>query len=67
MPLNGYAEPGIDRNSEEVVQPFELTKPAETREEAYEQAAELVEHPKELIKAQNEEEKAQEQVIKKEG
>lgn len=65
MPQYGYAEPEMSK-SEEIVQPFELTKPAETREDAYEEVAKLTENPKELIKAQNEEEKAQEKVIKKE-
>ena len=51
--------------SEEIIQPLELTKPAETREDAYEEVAKLTENPKELIKAQNKEEKAQEKVLKK--
>lgn len=63
MPLYGYAEAEeVNKGSEEIVQPFELTRPAETREEAYENAAQLTENPKELIKAQNQEEKAQEKV-----
>lgn len=66
MPLSGYADAEVAKDSEEIVQPFELTRPAETREEAYEKAAQLTEDPKELIKAQNQEEKAQEKVIKKE-
>jgi hypothetical protein len=64
-PENGYAASEPNKSSEEIVQPFELTRPAETREEAYEEAAKLTEHPKELVKAQNEEEKAQEEVSKK--
>lgn len=64
-PQYGYAEPEVNRDPEEIVQPFELTRPAETREEAYEEAANLTENPKELIKAQNKEEKAQEKNLKK--
>lgn len=50
---------------EEIVQPFELTRPAGSREGAYEEAAKLVEDPKALVKAQNQEEKAQEQTVEK--
>lgn len=63
-PQYGYAE-STTTNSEEIIQPLELTKPAETREEAYEEVAKLTENPKELVKAQNKEEKAQEKVLKK--
>jgi hypothetical protein len=62
-----YAESEANNSSEPIIQPFELTRPAESREEAYEQAAELTENPKELIKAQNKEEKAEEKVLKKES
>jgi hypothetical protein len=48
----------------EVIQPFELTRPGATREEAYDEAAELNKDPKALVKAQNKEEKAQEQLVK---
>jgi hypothetical protein len=66
-PLYGYAVPETNNsNSEPIIQPFELTKPAESREEAYEKVAELTENPKELIKAQNKEEKAEEKALKKE-
>jgi hypothetical protein len=66
-PSYGYAVPETNNsNSEPIIQPFELTKPAESREEAYEKVAELTENPKELIKAQNKEEKAEEKVLKKE-
>jgi hypothetical protein len=63
-----YAAPAaskVEGLSEEVVQPLELTHPAESREEAYEEVAKLAEKPKELIKAQNEEEKAQEKAVEK--
>ncbi len=51
---------------EPVIQPFELTRPGATREEAYDEAAELNKDPKALIKAQNKEEKAQEELVKME-
>lgn len=63
-PQYGYAE-STTTKPEEIIQPLELTKPAETREEAYEEVAKLTENPKELVKAQNKEEKAQEKVLKK--
>jgi hypothetical protein len=69
-PQYSYAASGIQQSKteepqEEIVQPFELTKPAESREGAYEEAAKLVENPKELVKAQNKEEKAQEKKVEK--
>jgi hypothetical protein len=67
IPSYGYADSEITNNSEPIIQPFELIKPAESREEAYEKAAELTENPKELIKAQNKEEKAEEKALKKES
>ena len=63
-----YAAPPASKTeglSEEIVQPLELTHPAESREEAYEQVAKLAENPKELVKAQNKEEEAQEKAIEK--
>jgi hypothetical protein len=66
-PSYGYAASEVNNDSETIIQPFELTKPSESREEAYEKAAELTENPKELIKAQNKEEKAEEKVLKKEA
>jgi hypothetical protein len=48
----------------EVIQPFELTRPGATREEAYDEVAELTKDPKALVKAQNKEEKAQEELVK---
>jgi hypothetical protein len=65
IPSYGFAEPLVDKESEDIIQPFELTKPAQSRQEAYEEAAELTENPKELIKAQNKEEKAEEKALKK--
>ncbi len=66
VPQPGYAADRIERGSTEVIQPFELTRPAETREEAYEETAKLTKNPKELIKAENKEEKAQEKLLKAE-
>ena len=63
-----FAAPAASKTdglSEEIVQPLELTHPAESREEAYEEVAKLAENPKELIKAQNKEEKAQEKAVDK--
>jgi hypothetical protein len=72
MPQHSYAassakqaQPKLETSTEEIIQPFELTKPEDSREGAYEEAAKLVENPKELIKAQNQEEKAQEKKIEK--
>jgi hypothetical protein len=65
VPSYGFAESSVHKESEEIIQPFELTKPAQSREEAYEEVAELTENPKELIKAQNKEEKAEEKALKK--
>lgn len=62
----GVASPLENQGSKEVIQPFELTRPAETREEAYEETAKLTKNPKELIKAENKEEKAQEELLKAE-
>jgi hypothetical protein len=67
VPSYGFAESSVNKESEEIIQPFELTKPAQSREEAYEEVAELTEHPKELIKAQNKEEKAEEKALKKQS
>jgi hypothetical protein len=66
FPPVSYAAPPASKTnglSEEIVQPLELTHPAESREEAYEEVAKLAENPKELIKAQNKEEKAQEKAV----
>ena len=60
VPPNVYAASQPDRGTEEVIQPFELTKPAATREEAYDDIANLNKNPKELIAAENKEEQAEE-------
>jgi hypothetical protein len=66
IPQQVYAADRIDRGAEKVIQPFELTKPAATRGEAYDDVAKLNKNPKELIAAENKEEKAQEDLVKKE-
>ena len=49
-----------------VIQPFELTKPAATRTEAYDDIAKLNKDPKALIAAENKEEQAEEKAYKAE-
>jgi hypothetical protein len=49
---------GLSKPEEQTIQPFELTRPADSREEAYEQAAKIAKHPQELEKAENQEAKA---------
>ncbi len=49
-----------------VIQPFELTNPAATRSEAYDEIAKLNSDPKALIAAENKEEQAEEQAYKAE-
>ncbi len=61
-----YAASRSVAEPEPIIQPFELTRPGATREEAYDEAAELNKDPKALIKAQNKEEKAQEELVKME-
>jgi hypothetical protein len=62
----GYATTQMKQSSEEVIQPFELTQPAATREEAYDDVAKLNKNPKELISAENKEEQAEEKVYEAE-
>lgn len=50
----------------DVIQPFELTKPAATRSEAYDDIAKLNKDPKALIAAENKEEQAEEKAYKAE-
>ena len=59
-PQHVYAASQPDRATKEVIQPFELTNPAATREEAYDDIANLNKNPKELIAAENKEEQAEE-------
>jgi hypothetical protein len=67
LPQQGYAASAPVKGAEEVIQPFELTNPAATREEAYDEVAELNKDPKALIEAENKEEQAQEDLIKQEA
>ena len=66
VPPNVYAASQPDRGTEEVIQPFELTNPAATREEAYDDIAKLNKNPKELIAAENKEEQAEEKAYEAE-
>ena len=52
--------------AKEVIQPFELTNPAATRSEAYDEIAKLNSDPKALIAAENKEEQAEEKAYKAE-
>lgn len=67
VPQYGYAASPIVKGAAEVIQPFELTNPAATREQAYDEIAELNKDPKALIKAENKEEQAQEDLLKQEA
>jgi hypothetical protein len=53
-------------SAKETIQPFELTNPAATRSEAYEDIAKLNKDPKALIAAENKEEQAEEKAYKAE-
>jgi hypothetical protein len=61
-----YAAPPIARGNEKVIQPFELTKPAATRSEAYDDIAKLNKDPKALIEAETKEEQAEEKAFEQE-
>jgi hypothetical protein len=52
----------VKQGAKGVIQPFELTKPAATRSEAYDDIAKLNNDPKALIAAENKEEQAEEKV-----
>jgi hypothetical protein len=60
---SSYATP-LKQGDKDVIQPFELTNPAATRSEAYDDIAKLNKNPKELIAAENKEEQAEEQAYK---
>ena len=66
IPQHVYAASQPDRGTKEVIQPFELTKPAATREEAYDDISKLNKNPKELIAAENKEEQAEEKAYEAE-
>jgi hypothetical protein len=57
---SSYAAVPVDRGAKEVIQPFELTNPAASRSEAYDDIAKLNNDPKALIAAENKEEQAEE-------
>ncbi len=63
---SSYAANPVDRAAPDVIQPFELTNPAATRLEAYDDIAKLNNDPKALIAAENKEEQAKEKVYKAE-
>ena len=65
-PPNVYAAAQPDRGAKEVIQPFELTNPAATRTEAYDDIAKLNKDPKALIAAENKEEQAEEKAYQAE-
>jgi hypothetical protein len=55
-----YAANPAKQGVKGVIQPFELTNPAATRSEAYDDIAKLNNDPKALIAAENKEEQAEE-------
>ncbi len=59
-----YAADPTMKPAPNVIQPFELTNPAATRSEAYDDVAKLNKDPKALIAAENKEEQAEEKVYK---
>ena len=63
---SSYAAPPIARGNEKVIQPFELTNPAATRSEAYDDIAKLNKDPKALIEAEMKEERAEEKAFEQE-
>ena len=66
VPQQVYAASQPDRDTKEVIQPFELTNPAATRTEAYDDIAKLNKDPKALIAAENKEEQAEEKAYQAE-
>jgi hypothetical protein len=63
---SSYAAPPIARGNDKVIQPFEMTNPAATRSEAYDDIAKLNKDPKALIEAEMKEEQAEEKAYKQE-
>ncbi len=63
---SGYAATSVPQGAKETIQPFELTNPAATRSEAYDDVAKLNKDPKALIAAENKEEQAEEKAYKQE-
>ena len=66
VPPSSYAAPPIARGNEKVIQPFEMTNPAATRSEAYDDIAKLNKDPKALIEAEMKEEQAEEKAFEQE-
>jgi hypothetical protein len=66
FPQSSNAAAPVKQLAKEVIQPFELTNPAATRSEAYDDVAKLNKNPKELVAAENKEEQAEEKVYKAE-
>ncbi len=66
LPQSSYAATPVKQADPDVIQPFELTNPAATRSEAYDEIAKLNKDPKALIAAENKEEQAEERAYKQE-
>jgi hypothetical protein len=66
FPQSSYAATPVKHGAKEVIQPFELTNPAATRSEAYDDVAKLNKDPQALIAAENKEEQAEEKAYKAE-
>ncbi|WP_373546719.1 hypothetical protein [Chamaesiphon sp.] len=66
LPQFSYAATPAKQVAEKVIQPFELTNPAATRSEAYDEIAKLNKDPKALIAAENKEEQAEEKAYEQE-
>jgi hypothetical protein len=66
FPQSSYAATSVKQADPDVIQPFELTNPAATRSEAYDDIAKLNSDPKSLIAAENKEEQAEEKAYKAE-
>ena len=66
LPQSSYAATPVKQVAPDVIQPFELTNPAATRSEAYDEIAKLNKDPKALIAAENKEEQAEEKAYEQE-
>ena len=66
LPQSSYAATPVKQVAPDVIQPFELTNPAATRSEAYDEIAKLNKDPKALIAAENKEEQAEEKAYQQE-
>ena len=63
---SSYAATPVKQAAPDVIQPFELTNPAATRSEAYDEIAKLNKDPKALIAAEAKEEQAEEKAYEQE-